>query len=53
MLTVMEMLSHPAFSDFRLITNKTGLTNRIRNAAILEWESGEDLDEGFGSLTVS
>ena len=47
MLTVMEMLSHPAFSDFRLITNKTGLTNRIRNAAILEWESGEDLDEGF------
>ncbi len=47
MLTVMEMLSHPAFSDFRLITNKSGLNNRIRDAAILEWESGEDLDEGF------
>lgn len=47
MLTVMEMLAHPAFSDFRLITNKSGLGNRIRNAAVLEWETGEDLDNGF------
>lgn len=47
MLTVMEMLSHPTFSDFRLITNRSGLNNRIRNANILDWESGEALDETF------
>ena len=47
MLTVMEMLSHPDLSDFRLITNRTGLNNRIRNAAILDWESGEALDDAF------
>ena len=43
----MEMLSHPTFSDFRLITNRSGLNNRIRNANILDWESGEALDETF------
>jgi hypothetical protein len=47
MLTVMEMLSHPTFSDFRLITKRTGLNNRIRNAGILDWESGEALDDAF------
>lgn len=47
MLTVMEMLSHPTFSDFRLITKRAGLNNRIRNAGILDWESGEALDDAF------
>lgn len=47
MLTVMEMLSHPTFNDFRLITDRSGLNNRIRNANILDWESGEALDESF------
>lgn len=47
MLTVMEMLSHPAFSEFRLITKRVGLNNRIRNAGILDWESGEALDDAF------
>ena len=47
MLTVMEMMTHPVFKDFRLVSDRSGLNNRIRNTHILDWESEDSLDESF------
>ena len=47
MLTVMEMLAHPTFKNFRLISDRSGLNNPIRNAAILDWETGKAVDDSF------
>ncbi|MEG0291590.1 MAG: PucR family transcriptional regulator ligand-binding domain-containing protein [Anaerovoracaceae bacterium] len=47
MLTVMELLSHPQFSDFRLITDKSGLQNKVLNSGIFEWEQGKQIQENF------
>ena len=43
----MEMLAHPTFKNFRLISDRSGLNNPIRNAAILDWETGKAVDDSF------
>lgn len=49
MLTVMDLLSHPNLKDFRLVTNKSGLSNQVLNSGIFEWEQAKDIKEGFGA----
>ncbi|MEG1222029.1 MAG: helix-turn-helix domain-containing protein [Anaerovoracaceae bacterium] len=49
MLTVMDLLSHPNLKEFRLVTNKSGLSNQVLNSGIFEWEQAKDIKEGFGA----
>ncbi|MGI6721225.1 MAG: PucR family transcriptional regulator [Anaerovoracaceae bacterium] len=47
MVTVSELLSHPVFDEFRLVTDRSGLNNRVRDTGIFEWQSGRSLEESF------
>jgi len=48
MVTVMELLSHPSFSDdFRLISGRSGLYNTVRDSGIFEWENEEVIEKSF------
>lgn len=47
MVTVAELLSHPIFKNFELVTDRSGLNNRVRDSGIFEWETGDFLDENF------
>lgn len=49
MLTVMEVLSQPLFSDFEFLTNQSGLYNVISGVGIFEWESKEVIQREFNS----
>ncbi len=48
MLTVIELISHPVFGeDFRLVSNRSGLYNQVRDSGIFEWENEEKIAESF------
>lgn len=47
MITVMELIAHPVFKEFKLIAGKSGLYNPVLGTAIFEWESAEDVDRTF------
>ena len=47
MVTVMELLSHPQFANFQLITDTSGLSNQVTKTGILDWESSEDIRATF------
>lgn len=47
MISVSELLAHPSFEGFELITDASGLHNRVRDSRIFEWETGEALDTAF------
>lgn len=47
MTTVMELLGHPVFANFRLITDHSGLYNKVKNSGIFDWEQGDELKNRF------
>ena len=47
MITVIEMLSLPAFYEFKLISGHSGLHNTVLGTGIFEWESDEDIERNF------
>ncbi len=49
MVTVMELLSHPQFANFNLITDSSGLSNPVTKTGILDWESIEDIRATFNA----
>ncbi|MGI6737214.1 MAG: PucR family transcriptional regulator [Anaerovoracaceae bacterium] len=55
MITIEEMMSHPVFKHFTLITDRSGLNNHVRAAALFECETGESLDRGFhpGDMVIT
>ena len=47
MITVIELLSHPTFRDFQLVSGSSGLYNVVTGTGIFEWESSTDVDKTF------
>lgn len=47
MITVMELVVHPVFKEFKLIAGKSGLYNPVLGTAIFEWESADDVERTF------
>lgn len=47
MITVMDLLSQPIFSQFKLVSGRAGLHNVVSGTGIFEWESFEDMDSTF------
>ena len=47
MVTVIELLSHPVFKGFSLVTDRSGIYNRVRDTGIFEWENEEMLKNTF------
>lgn len=47
MITVIELLSLPVFSGFRLMSGQSGLYNAVTGTGIFEWESPADVDQTF------
>lgn len=47
MVLVQDILASPMFSDFRVVSGYNGISNPIRHAGFLEWESGSDLQKNF------
>ncbi len=49
MVTVMELLSHPQFANFNLITDSSGLSNPVTKNRDFRWESIEDIRATFNA----
>ncbi|MBK5247189.1 MAG: PucR family transcriptional regulator ligand-binding domain-containing protein [Peptostreptococcaceae bacterium] len=47
MITVMELVAHPAFKEFKLLAGESGLYNPVLGTAIFEWESPDDVERTF------
>lgn len=47
MITVSDLLLHPLFSEFELVSDNTGLSNVISGTGIFEWETPEIINETF------
>lgn len=48
MPTVANLLSKSMFSDFRLVSGKNGLNNRVTCAGFFEWEQDFEITKSFG-----
>lgn len=49
MLTVMEVLSQPLFSDFKFLSDISGLFNAVTGVGIFEWETKDIIEANFHS----
>lgn len=47
MVMVMDLLAHPIFKDFRLVSGSNGLYNAVSGTGIFEWESPDDVEKSF------
>ena len=47
MPTVANLLSKPMFSDFRIVSGKSGLNNKVTSAGFLEWEQDNQITKSF------
>ncbi len=47
MITVSDLLLHPLFSEFELVSDDTGLSNVVSGTGIFEWETPEIINETF------
>ena len=47
MITVMELVAHPVFKEFKLLAGESGLYNPVLGTAIFEWESADDVERTF------
>lgn len=47
MLTVLHLLSHQMFHNFKLISDTSGLHNSVTGTGIWDWESKEDMEASF------
>lgn len=55
MVVLIELLSHPVFKDFSLVTNKSGIYNQVKDTGIFEWENEDMINRTFqkGSLILT
>jgi len=55
MVTVVELLSHPVFKGFSLVTDRSGIYNHVRDTGIFEWENEEMVKSTFhqGSFVLT
>ncbi len=49
MITILELLKHPLFSNFTLASGRTGLYNAVTGTGIFEWESLAEVESTFAS----
>ena len=47
MPTVANLLSKPMFKDFRMVSGKSGLNNKVTSAGFLEWEQDTQITKSF------
>lgn len=47
MPTVANLLSKPMFRDFRIVSGKSGLNNKVTSAGFLEWEQDSQITKSF------
>lgn len=47
MISVMDLVAHPVFKEFKLIAGESGLYNPVLGTAIFEWESSDDVERTF------
>ena len=47
MPTVANLLSKSMFSDFRIVSGKSGLNNKVTSAGFLEWEQDNQITKSF------
>ncbi len=47
MPTVANILSKPLFEDFRLVSGKNGLNNKVTSAGFLDWEQDTQITKSF------
>ena len=47
MPTVANLLSKPMFKDFRMVSGKSGLNNKVTSAGFLEWEQDTQITNSF------
>jgi len=47
MITVMELVAHPVFKEFKLLAGESVLYNPVLGTAIFEWESADDVERTF------
>lgn len=47
MITVLDLLSHTVFKDFKLLNGKKGLMNRVSHPGAFEWEEEKDIPSSF------
>ncbi len=47
MPTVANLLSKPMFNDFRIVSGKTGLNNKVTRAGFFEWEQDTQITKSF------
>ena len=55
MVVLIELLSHPVFENFSLVTNRSGIYNQVKDTGIFEWENEEMINKTFqkGSLILT
>lgn len=47
MITVLDLLSHTVFKDFKLLNSRSGLMNRVDHPGAFEWEEEEEIAWSF------
>jgi len=47
MITVMDLVAHPVFREFRLASGQNGLYNPVLGTGIFEWETPDDIEKNF------
>lgn len=47
MPTVANLLSKPMFKDFRIVSGRNGLNNKVTSAGFLEWEQDTQITKSF------